>query len=137
MDRLAVIFVVFIIVLGGMGLTMSWRTPGMSAQALAMLSDEFDNQLGDGYTILDVRTLSEYETGYIDQALHIDYYDASFRESIDALDRDATYVVYCRTGRRSAETVRMMQQMGFSNVYDLEGGISVWSAKGYPVTPCC
>lgn len=76
-----------------------------------------------GAVLLDCRTSSEFEHSRLDGALNIDYLDYSFLDKMDALDPKKTYLVYCRTGRRSVRTCMLMKNGGFSNVYNLDGGL--------------
>jgi rhodanese-related sulfurtransferase len=92
------------------------------------------SRVGDSQlVVLDVRTEAEYGTGYLRSATLLDYYAPDIREKVEALDKSKTYLVYCRTGRRSAEVVAMMRPLGFAEVYDLAGGITAWTAAGLPV----
>ncbi|WP_165394751.1 rhodanese-like domain-containing protein [Methanofollis fontis] len=94
-----------------------------------------EERQGDpSFVILDVRTPEEYLSGHIEGAINIDYYDPAFRDGIDRLDRSATYLVYCRTAVRSAAATAIMAEMGFDDLYDMQGGIVQWRASGYPTT---
>lgn len=84
--------------------------------------------------VLDVRTPAEYNTGHIEGAVHIDHYADDFRQQIDALDREVTYVVYCRSGGRSGQSVEMMQKMDFKKVYNLYGGVMAWKKEDQALT---
>ncbi len=84
-------------------------------------------------TLLDLRTDEEIATGYIDGAAQIDFYEPTFSGDLEALDRDAHYLVYCNSGNRSAQTVREMKELGFTQVTELDGGIVAWNAAGLPV----
>jgi len=75
-------------------------------------------------TVLDVRTPGEFDRGRAPEALNLDFYDAAFRQSLEALDREEPYFIYCNSGNRSGRALRMMKDMGFQEVYDLSGG---WS----------
>jgi len=80
--------------------------------------------------ILDVRTPKEIAGGKIDEkAIEIDFKADSFEKKINDLNRDKTYLVYCKSGGRSSKTANMMIMAGFKNVYNLEGGYSEWSSK--------
>lgn len=81
-------------------------------------------------TILDVRTPEEYATGHLENALNIDYKAASFRNEIGKLDKNKPYLVYCRSGKRAAESVKIMNELGFTDVKNLAGGILQWQAEG-------
>jgi phage shock protein E len=72
----------------------------------------------DGRTIIDVRTPAEYAAGHIAGAQNIDYEAADFGTRIEALDKAAPYVVYCRSGRRSALALSQMTAAGFTDVAD-------------------
>lgn len=83
----------------------------------------------DTIAIIDVRTLDEYQQGHIEDATNIDYYGDDFDEQIDKLPKDKTYMVYCRSGGRSAKAMKIMQDKGFA-VYNVEGGITAWKENG-------
>lgn len=85
-------------------------------------------------SLLDVRTPIEYARIHIEHALNIDFYTDTFFDEIDALPRDAYYVVYCKTGARSGKTLQYMKQKGFLAVKHLEGGIQEWASCGYKTT---
>lgn len=89
---------------------------------------EFQKLAKESNTIvIDVRTPGEVKEGYIDGAkLFIDYNSSSFESKIDKLDKSKSYVVYCRSGGRSARASELMAAKGFK-VYNLEGGISSWT----------
>ena len=92
-----------------------------------------ENAGNPDFMVIDVRTPEEYASGYIDTAVNIDYYTADFREQLAALDKDKTYLIYCRTGRRSAGARDIMAELGFREVYNMSGGIVAWEAEGRPV----
>lgn len=87
------------------------------------------------FVVLDVRTPEEYAQGHLPEKtpMNLDFYAPDFRERLSRLDRGKTYLVYCRTGHRSGETVQMMRELGFRRVYDLEGGIVAWQSVGLPL----
>lgn len=76
--------------------------------------------------IVDIRTLEEYNGGFIKGALNIDFYKPDFKEKISKLDKNKTYFVYCRSGRRSGTAMSMFRELGFKTVYNLEKGILQW-----------
>jgi len=80
--------------------------------------------------VIDVRTQEEFDAGYIAGATLIDISSPGFTDAISALDRSATYFVYCRSGNRSATATSAMIDLGFTKVYELDGGIVAWSAAG-------
>jgi len=72
-----------------------------------------------GAIIIDVRTPEEFAAGHLDGALLIDIKDASFDAKIAALDPNAEYMVYCRSGNRSAQAVTRMREAGIPKITDL------------------
>ena len=76
--------------------------------------------------LIDVRTIEEYNSGYILGALNIDFYKSSFIDSINVLDKSKTTVIYCKSGNRSSKSALMMKSLGFKNVYNLKEGMNGW-----------
>jgi rhodanese-related sulfurtransferase len=83
--------------------------------------------------IIDVRTPQEYASGYINGAVNIDIGSPTFKDEIGKLDKNKTYIVYCRTGVRSAAARDIMEGLGFQHVINVLGGITAWEAAGLPV----
>lgn len=79
--------------------------------------------------ILDVRTPAEVRQGKIPGAVNMDIMDRQFAEKIETLDKDKTYLVYCRSGNRSGQACNLMADKGVSKVYNLGGGVSQWPYK--------
>src|SRR6266576_1831593 len=87
----------------------------------------------EAFELIDVREPFEYEIARIDGAKLIPL--AEIGERTDELQREQPIVVHFHSGKRSAQAVRLLQQRGFSNVYNLEGGIDAWSDKIDPSVP--
>lgn len=83
--------------------------------------------------VLDVRTPQEFHEGRLVGATMIDIYDDAFVEKILELDRTKPYLVYCRTGGRSAKAAEFMVQNGFVSVTDFGGGWAAWTQAGYEI----
>lgn len=91
---------------------------------------EFKEKLSDpDVVVLDVRTPGEIAEGKIPNALEIDIQNSDFQQKINALDKDKTYLVYCRSGGRSARACSEMKDLGFGKLYNLEGGYTAFSAN--------
>ncbi len=91
--------------------------------------EEWVSQLenDDKAVVIDVRTDNEVADGIIINAIHIDIYKGQeFVNEIEELDKDKNYYVYCRSGNRSGQACNIMNQLGFENAYNLEGGILEW-----------
>lgn len=86
--------------------------------------------VGKDVQLVDVRTPDEYNAGKIDDAINIDYFDQeTFKKEFEKLDKNKPVYVYCRSGHRSHESAVLLEQMGFKEIYDLEGGYIAWSEK--------
>ncbi len=83
-----------------------------------------------GVVTIDVRTPAEYAEGHLPDALNIDVESADFAQQIGALDHDAAYALYCRSGNRSGQALTIMQDAGFTDVAHLLGGIGAWQQAG-------
>ncbi len=84
----------------------------------------------DNAFILDVRTPREVEEGYIPNASNIDIYlGQQFLAELEKLDKSKSYYVYCRSGNRSRQACAVMNNVGFENAYNLEGGIIAWQGE--------
>ncbi len=95
---------------------------------------EFSQKITEtGVVTLDVRTPGEFAEGHIEGAQLIDFQSGNFENEIASLDKDATYAVYCRSGNRSGQAVKVMHDAGFHNVYNLNGGVIDWANAGLPL----
>ncbi len=84
--------------------------------------------------IFDVRTQGEVDAGVIDAGvLNYDFNKPDFSDNVASLDKDKIYYVYCQAGGRSSRAVKMLKEMGFKNVINVDGGIGQWKAEGLPV----
>lgn len=83
--------------------------------------------------LLDVRTDNEFAQGHLRGAQQIDFYRDDFADALEKLDKDQPVFIYCRSGNRSGKAAKLMKAMGFSAVYNLEGGIGAWSKRNKPV----
>ena len=88
----------------------------------------------DHFELLDIRTPAEIERGVLPNAktlamhlvpLKLNYFSESPRQ----------IVIYCRTGSRSAQVCRFLNQQGINNVISLRGGIVRWAAGGHALSP--
>ena len=102
--------------------------PTMSAHELKQKMDA-----REPFELIDVRETFEYEIARIDGARLIPL--GEIAERADELPRNGPIVIHCHSGRRSAEAVRLLQQRGFGNIYNLEGGIDGWSDQIDPGVP--
>jgi hypothetical protein len=80
------------------------------------------------FVLLDVRTPAEVAQGSIKGSQNIDVSAADFKEKIAVLDKDKTYLVYCRSGARSVRACNIMSENGFKNLVNLQGGYQAWTS---------
>jgi len=81
--------------------------------------------------LIDVRTPREHQAGAIEGTKYnVDVTSPSFKDAIGKLDKDKTYLVYCRSGSRSSRAVKIMESMGFKHLYNLKGGYMGWKRAG-------
>jgi rhodanese-related sulfurtransferase len=80
--------------------------------------------------LLDVRTQEEYGASHLKDAQNICVTNNDFEEKVKKLDKNKPVYVYCKKGGRSAEAAKILSDMGFKQVYDLQGGITNWEEKG-------
>ena len=85
------------------------------------------------FEIVDVRTPREFETERITGARNLDFHSPQFRDDLSRLDRSHTFLIYCRTGNRSTQTLPILRDLGFAKVVQLEGGIRAWKDAAQPV----
>ena len=96
-----------------------------------MNSDELIDfiELNDAI-LVDVRTEDEYNSGYIENSLNIDYFSNEFSVNADKLDKNTPIILYCRSGKRSSMSAKKISKLGFKEIYNLEGGILEWIEEG-------
>jgi len=98
------------------------------ADSTTISNAEFKKISADKHVvILDVRTADEFKDGHIPTATNIDVLETdAFNKYIATLPKDKTYLLYCRSGKRSAKALAVMKDNGFANVKHLQNGFSGW-----------
>jgi rhodanese-related sulfurtransferase len=103
-----------------------------TAQQLDMAAFETRLENTPERILLDVRTPEEYQGGHFPNATLINIKDADFIELVSALDRSKPVFVYCASGIRSEKAVIVLNDLGFDEVYELQGGFNEWARAGKP-----
>ena len=80
----------------------------------------------DNVQLLDVRTKEEFIAGSIYDAQNIDFFDEDFDTKVLELDKSKPVILFCQKGGRSAKCAKKMKDLGFTKIYDLDGGYSKW-----------
>ena len=134
-------FLIGILVFGWLvDITSIWKKSGVTLSINTVTSDmldvqcqdingeEFDKMMStENVVILDVRTPEETAEGKIPGAAEIDFRNPSFESTIDALDRNRVFLIYCGSGNRSGKACKLMSPKGFRFTYNLEGGFPEWA----------
>jgi len=84
-----------------------------------------------GLRLVDVRTDAEVARGKIPQGESMPLHLLPLR--LNGMDKNATTVFYCQMGGRSAQAAAFAAANGFTNVYNLQGGITAWAQAGLPI----
>jgi len=110
------------------GCSQNTVTNTEKASVITITSEEAKNMMDqeDSLIIVDVRTQEEYDAGYIEGAVLIPDFDIETKAESLLPDKDATILVYCRSGRRSALAAQKLVELGYQNIYDF-GGIIDWN----------
>ncbi len=101
-----------------------------SEKALALIEEFYKD---DKLVILDVRTAEEFCENHLKNSINLDFHSNDFKKILSILDKDKIYLVYCKIGKRSAETLDLMQDLGFRHAYNMKDGIIGWKKSGYPL----
>lgn len=90
-----------------------------------------ESRLADASSVLlDVRTPEEFEEKHIPGAKLINIREPqSFMEEAQALAKDKSYFIYCRSGARSAQACQVLDQLGVASTHNLKGGILDWTGE--------
>lgn len=92
-----------------------------------------ENLKNPQFVLLDVRTPTEFFSSHIEGAKNLDYQSGDFNDEINKLDKNKKYLLYCRSGVRSANSFQLMRAAGFKELYNMLGGITLWADEGFPL----
>jgi thioredoxin len=81
--------------------------------------------------LIDVRTPEEYASEHIDFAKNINWNGDNFVAQVEKLDKTKPVFVYCKVGGRSSQAANKLSELGFKEIYNLDGGIMKWNSDGY------
>lgn len=83
--------------------------------------------------LIDVRTPEEFGAGHISRAENINFFSENFSKSLAELDKEEPLIIYCKSGRRSGKSIAIFKELGFTKIYELEGGVLNWKSKDFEV----
>lgn len=99
--------------------------PAIHTISIAQLKKMIDKDTA--FQFIDVRTPFEYKKGHIKPAVNIDYMGKKFGEKFNSFDKKKPVYLYCQSGNRSSKAAWLLAKEGFTEIYDLEGGILKWN----------
>ncbi len=94
-----------------------------------------ENKNNPDFIIIDIQAPEYFANGHIENATNIYYSSETFRDELDKLDKSKTYLVYytCRCGDVDTNALYTMKGLGFTEVYNISGGLVRWASEGLPV----
>ena len=120
MNRIAILYLIFI-----------FSCELLSSPEINIISESDFIELQDSeYTLIDVRTQDEFDLGYINNAINLDFYSDTFKNDILSLPKNETIVLYCRTNNRSSKAAAILQENGYRDILVIKGGITEWVKNG-------
>lgn len=91
--------------------------------------DEFEKKLSsENVQLIDVCTPEEFNQGHLKGALNYNINSSEFQSNISKLDKNIQVLVYCLSGGRSGSAAELLSSKGFTEVYNMQGGIMKWNA---------
>ncbi|PPK93007.1 MULTISPECIES: rhodanese-like domain-containing protein [Nonlabens] len=87
----------------------------------------------EGVKVVDVRTKSEFTEKHIKNAVNIEVENDDLNSYLDTMDKTQPLLVYCNKGGQSARCAKILQDKGFTLIYDMKGGITKWEESGREV----
>ena len=98
-------------------------------EAWELISNKRGN---DEVIIIDVSTSQEYKDLHLEGAINVNLLSRFFKSRLEVVDKNQTYLVYCKVGGRSKIARKLMLQFGFRTVYNIIGGTLLWEDEGLP-----
>jgi rhodanese-related sulfurtransferase len=107
----------------------------VNAQGAVLPAIDFQKKMASvpNAQVVDVRTADEFGQGHIKNARNMDWWGGAFDKQAATLDKKRPVFVYCLSGARSSSAARKLRSLGFSEVYDLKGGLYQWNASKLPL----
>ena len=99
------------------------------SEAHDLIRESKDNP---NFIILDVSTPKEFASQHLENAFNVNLLSRTFKYRLYVLDKDKTYLIYCKLGARSKVAQKVMKKTGFRAVYNIIGGTILWEEEGLP-----
>ena len=94
-------------------------------QSVDITIEELKNKVSQGAILLDVRSNQEYKEGHLQGAINIPDFEIAKRIQREITKKNQSIVVYCQYGGRSKNVINIMKKMGYTNLYNLYGGLDM------------
>lgn len=106
------------------------KEPIIQTISVTELKKHYDSDIN--FHLIDVRELSEWQEAHIPKAILISKDEIREKIKTTVPNLDATIYLHCRSGVRSMHAAQTLTELGYTNVYSVDGGIIAWSAAGFP-----
>ncbi len=121
-----------IILLAGIAVQAQHKYHNITVQqADSLIKARADNP---DFVVLDIRTPVEYEKGHLENSEMLNFLTTKGKREIFKLDKEKSYLIYCRSGGRTGKLLKKMKIRRFHEVYNMLGGMKAWTKEGLPVT---
>jgi len=111
---------------------VSCKDKSVAEEVKVISVEEVREAMGNGeFQLIDVRTIEEFGEGHLKNAKNICVTDDDFKEKVAKLNRNEPVYLYCRSGKRSARAGEILREMGFTEIYDMDGGILKWNEEDF------
>ncbi len=132
-DKYKFVFTCFMLI--GMLQSFAQTQEEISEIIIKKLTPELFKEKSTDQVILDVRSSEEFDKEHLEGAININVRDENFLKNVEGFDKSKAIFVYCRSGKRSHLATTKLLDLGFENIYDLEGGILNWIKNEYKTVP--
>lgn len=102
-------------------------------QHISTMELQMEMDFGEEFILIDIRTEAEFAAGRIPGAVRVDAGLLPFRIGNYVEDKDTMFIVYCQGAARSVLAVKTLQDLGFVNATNMQGGFRDWMDSGYQV----
>ena len=88
--------------------------------------EQVNNLLDKQVMVIDIRTEKEFNEGNINTSINLDFQKREFIDSLENLNKEKEYIIYCASGNRSLKASHIMKSLGFKTIYNYKKGYKDW-----------
>jgi rhodanese-related sulfurtransferase len=85
---------------------------------------EWKEMMSGDVIVIDIRTSGEHHDDNIPRSINLNYHSPEFIETLSQMDKGKTYLIHCQSGMRGSNALKVFVDLGFSSVYNLDGGLN-------------